>query len=808
MKLLRAVIAVVVGVALARFVSVPPSTLELVIALSSATGLVALAMIVRKQVRTTVLILFVIVGLIRAVLATDSSTEVTWNEIPRSEERVELTGTVLTAPARSNDRVRLRLSVEPSSPTSASYFVDVYTGRLHDSRLDAHRNSDDFRYGDVYRFAGRFILTPSRDDIAGIVSSSSVELIDSGRGSLVRNLTGGIRAEISQVLVSSLGTKTGGLAAALLVGDRTKLHPQTVTDFRTAGLSHVLAISGLHIAMIGGIVMAASVWIIGRQRQFYLVAPGLMVWFYAALAGFTPSVTRAAIMFSVYLLARLLGRQRSILPPLALAAAIMVIIDPAILGSISFQLSFGAVLGIALFSSRIAERVSGGLIDSNNIPEPFQRPLVGIVYGMSVSLAATIATAPLVAFHFGEIPLWGIPSTLLVVPMLPLFIGGSVLLVGLDVLGAGTVTFVNLPAQATGSYLSLVAGAFSGLPAEPIGANGWSAPLIAAWYGFLIFLLNRRSAIDWISKFPNMMTRSVATENLKPSSTKHGGLRHAYVVGAIWLVAVSMLVGFVVSKPESKTMTVTFFETSRGDMIYVETPSGSRLLVDGGDDPDLAVANLESALPPLDRRIDVILSTHPDADHLGGLQKVSERFDVKHIVDSDVPHSSNIYESWDQLINDDDRVINAQPGMIIALDEDVRLEILQTSCVVAECTNFNDESVVALLQYDDVSFLLTGDITAGAESDLLLTNTPVKSTVLKVGHHGSRTSTTQGFLDAVDPALAVVTTGIKNQFGHPHEDVVQRLTNHLSPETVLVTRDQGTIAVTTDGNRLWATTTR
>jgi beta-lactamase superfamily II metal-dependent hydrolase len=247
----------------------------------------------------------------------------------------------------------------------------------------------------------------------------------------------------------------------------------------------------------------------------------------------------------------------------------------------------------------------------------------------------------------------------------------------------------------------------------------------------------------------------------------------------------------------------TFFETNRGDMIFIETPSGARLLIDGGDDPDLAVANIESVLPPLDRRIDVLLSTHPDADHLGSLQRIVEQFDVGVIVDSGVVHDSNIYTSWARLIAGDERVVTAQPRLVVALDQDVRLTVLQTRCVVVECSNFNDEGVVARLEFGDVSFMLTGDATSGAENDLMLTGEHLKSTVLKVGHHGSGTSTSAGFLDAVDPALAVVTTGIKNQFGHPHEDVIARLIDRLPEGAVFVTRERGTVLVITDGERVW-----
>lgn len=802
MKLLRATIAFTFGIAIERALTATPSTLEITVAVSATVLVLASAIFVRKNVTLAVLFLLLVLGVVRAATGASNNESIHWEDIPRNEERIRVEGVLISEPSPSKERVRLRLQADNG------YLVDVYAGRLHD-QTDSKRRSDDFRYGDTYLASGRFILTPRRDDIAGIISTSSVELIDVPNDGNLRSRIAGARASISHALTDSLDSKTGGLAAALLVGDRTKLHPDTITDFRAAGLSHVLAISGLHIAMIGGIVMAISVWILGRQRQLYLIAPGVMIWIYAALAGFTPSVTRAAIMFTVYLVARLLGRQKSVLPPLALAAALMLVVNPGIIQSISFQLSFAAVLGIALLSAPLASKGSDRIQASTRIPRFLKQPLIGIVYGMSVSFAATIATAPLVAFHFDEVPIWGIPSTLLVVPVLPLFIGGSALLALAGVFSTEPIALAGVLSHLFGNYISFVAGVFGGLPIGPVDAEGWSVPLIVGWYGLVLGLVNRRRLAGRTKRLVEIVSGQLQP-TAKPRATTDNDIsrRRLLPVAAVWLIATFSVVGFAVTNPASTNLTATFFETDRGDMIFIETPSGVRLLVDGGDNPELAVSNLESVLPPLDRRIDVVLSTHPDADHLGGLQRIVEQFDVEIIVDSGVSHDSNIYKSWQQFVRNDERLTTATPGMVISLDPETTLTVLQTRCVVVECTNFNDEGVVARLDFDEVSFLLTGDVTSGGELDLIQTGKSVNSTVLKAGHHGSRSSTTQQFLDAVDPALAIVTTGIKNQFGHPHDDVIERLENHLSPEAVYVTRDNGSVTVTTNGERLWVSAER
>jgi len=805
-KLLRAIIAFTIGIALGTTLVRTPTGLEIGIAITAAILIAVAALFSRKHTAIAFFLLLAILGTIRAATTGDPTSAISWEHIPRNEERITLEGVLTDDPSPSTDRVRLRLEVEPTTDDQASYLVDIYTNRLHD-QTNSNRRSTDFRYGDSYRVSGRFILTTDRGDVAGLISTTAVDLIDSGNGNPIRTQVADLRSNISHHITDALDYKSGGLAAALLVGDRTKLHPETITDFRSSGLSHVLAISGLHIAMIGGIVMAISVWIFGRQRQLYLVVPMLSIWIYAALAGLTPSVTRAAIMFTVYLLARLLGRQRSVLPALALAAVIMLAIDPLILRSISFQLSFAAVLGIAFLSAKIAARSSSGIQESTHMPSYAKRTLTGVVYGMSVSLAATIATAPLVAFHFGEVPVWGIPSTLLIVPVLPLFIAGSLLVAASGAVSDQPIAIAGLVSHGIGNYVSFIANLFANLPFGPIEASGWSLPLISAWYAAFIAFLNRRRFTDWV-EIVRSQTNDLFNSPVSSPNSNKTNRSVIYPVVGLWVIVVISFAGFVVSKPTSTDLSATFFETNRGDMIFIETPSGARLLIDGGDDPDLAISNLESVLPPLDRRIDVLLSTHPDADHIGGLQQVVEQFDVGVIIDSGVIHDSNIYKSWAQTIHAEPNLTTAQPDLVVALDEEVTLRVLQTRCVVVECSNFNDEGVVARLEYGDISFLLTGDITAGGETDLIQTRQPIKSTVLRVGHHGSRTSTTQQFLDAVDPALAIVTTGIKNQFGHPHEDVIERLESHLNSESIFGTRNNGTLTVTTNGERVWVTSER
>ena len=192
-------------------------------------------------------------------------------------------------------------------------------------------------------------------------------------------------------------------------------------------MAHLLAISGLHVGLLGGLAMAISILAFGRRHSTYLFIPLVMVLAYAALAGFAPPVTRAAIMFSVFIVGRVLGRGSHTIPALALAAMLMVALEPAILASLSFQLSFTAMLGIAFASpllEGLTEITTSRPLDAEH-PELLDRIRKFIVGSLAVSVAASIGTLPLVALHFDAVPIWSPLSTLLAVPALPVLVSSS-----------------------------------------------------------------------------------------------------------------------------------------------------------------------------------------------------------------------------------------------------------------------------------------------------------------------------------------------------------------------------------------------
>ncbi len=614
-----------------------------------------------------------------------------------------------------------------------------------------------------------------------------------------------IRGAIEGGLDRVIGGDEGGLATALLTGERGRLSTGLVEAFRSAGLSHILAISGLHVSLIGGAAMMASVSAIGRRSRFYLAVPVVVVVAYAALAGFAPPVTRAMIMFLAFIVGKLLGRGSHMLPAIALAAAVMVLVEPLALASLSFQLSFAAVLGIALVARRLdlfAEVSSGGVTTGqrNSILSRLRRFLTG---SLVVSIAATLATAPLVAIHFDAVPIWGPVATLLVLPALPILIVSSLLASAASALAPDSVAFiVAVPAILAAKYSILVADSIARIPPGPLSTGSLGVLFAFIYYGVLF------SAATWVAAIVELIKNPEAKRERLVGVTR---LTTRIAVVLPYALAIALLLPGVVlwlgatTRAEDRVLSVTFLSLARGEAILIEAPNGNRMLVDAGGTPAGAVEALQDLIPPWDRRIDVVLVTHPDADHLGGMSEVVKRFEVGVILDAEIESESIAFAEWRVVADGHGNTVSPVEGMEIRLDKDVSIEFLASGCHDLEwaCVGRNDASAVVKAVYGEVSFLLTGDIEIASELRLIATGHALEATVLKVAHHGSRTSSSESFINAVSPAVAVVAVGTENPFGHPHEEIWRRLVDTIGEDRVYRTDMDGSVKFLTDGRRLW-----
>jgi len=229
---------------------------------------------------------------------------------------------------------------------------------------------------------------------------------------------------------------------------------------------------------------------------------------------------------------------------------------------------------------------------------------------------------------------------------------------------------------------------------------------------------------------------------------------------------------------EGNDLKVTFFNVGQGDAIFIETPQGHQILIDGGPDRKV-VEKVGKALPFWDKSLDLVILTHPDADHITGLVDVLEKYDVANVLWTGVEKDTNIFAAWERALGAEGaRIVLARAGQKLFWSRDSAnafMEILYPDVPgLANAKAVNDTGIVSKLVFDNHSFLFTGDITKAVEQKLVSQGANLRSDVLKVPHHGSKYSSSEAFLAAVSPSTAVIEVGAKNSYGHPTEEALSR----------------------------------
>ncbi|MBE7550920.1 MAG: MBL fold metallo-hydrolase [Anaerolineales bacterium] len=271
-------------------------------------------------------------------------------------------------------------------------------------------------------------------------------------------------------------------------------------------------------------------------------------------------------------------------------------------------------------------------------------------------------------------------------------------------------------------------------------------------------------------------------------------------VGAllVWLAVLSL--------PDGR-LHVAVLDVGQGDAILITTPEGRQILIDGGPTASDLTWRLGQQMPFWDHSLDVVINTHPDADHLAGLPPLLDRYQVEQFLIPDVGSDSALYREWEtQLAETQLTPTIGLAGMELTLGRGITATLLNPGPAAAREDDPNNHSVVMRLQMGRISFLLPGDIEEPVERNLVWQQAPLAATVLKSAHHGSKTSSSEAFLDAVNPQVVVISVGKDNDFGHPSPEVMERYAEHGL--TVFRTDEQGTVEFSTDGEQLWVETGR
>jgi competence protein ComEC len=671
----------------------------------------------------------------------------------------------------------------------------------------------EYRYGDELEITGAPETPPRLDGfdyrgylahqgVYATISYPEITVLETGRGLAPLAWIYNLRGRLARDLAAVLPEPQASLAQGIVLGVRANIPADLRDDFSRSGTAHLLAISGLHLGIMAGVMLGIGLWLFGRRRYLYVWLALGAVWFYTVITGLAPPVVRGAIMASLFLLAEALGRQRSAIVALTAAAAVMVGVSPYILGDASFQLSFLAMAGLVFIFPIL--RQAGRRAVAARLGETGAAAAAGnlAVDTLSATLGAVIAVWPVVAYYFGIVSLVGPLATFLALPALPgiILIGGLAAAVGLAFLPAAQV--IGWVAWPFLTYLLLVVNGLGSPAASSLNIGTLSPAFIWGYYlalALAIWLINRWQRRRLVSGAAGLM-RPRLWDGWGPASA------------ARWLIApllaAALLVTYTAATLPGNDLRVSFLDVGEGDAILIQKGT-HQVLVDGGPSPRAITLELGSQMPFWDRTIDWVVLTHPHQDHLAGLVEVLQRYRVGQVLGPEPDYSSPLYDEWLKVISDKGiRADRAGAGQRIELGEGVVIDVLwpELAPLTGTASDIDNNGAVLRVADGGVSFLLTADIMEDAERELLRERAGVRATVLKVAHHGSDTSTVPAFLAAADPEAAVISCGAGNRFGHPEAGVVQRLAEQVGPANVYRTDEQGTIDFITDGDKLWVKT--
>ncbi|MCG2729738.1 MAG: DNA internalization-related competence protein ComEC/Rec2, partial [Acetobacterium sp.] len=608
---------------------------------------------------------------------------------------------------------------------------------------------------------GLLAVEPENIDIVGRESSFYDQIL-------------GIKRSLEDRCDAYFSDAVSALLKGVIFGEK-DINEDLSQSFQDAGVTHVLSVSGLHVAYVF-LALSFLLLAIKIKKRYWLLFLIPVLLFYVALTGFVPPVIRASIMLICLTLGQGIHRERDSLNQLCLAGIVILCIWPAQLFQAGFQLSMGAVLGIILFYGPLLYLYE----KQRNKKQVHHQIKAGpVIQGLVLTVCATVGTLPILLYHFKSFTTISFFSNLIVVPLIGiLLLAGMVFLIIVSIFPfMGPI--ISMPIAFLGESVIVVLNSINDLGKSLsifwINRGGFSIAEMG-----LFFL-----AIFFVSGYFYLKLKAVK------------------------IATVSLGIGFIlillVSPLFPKNLVVTILDVGQGDSILIETPGGLNYLVDGGGYLfERSTKVSESVLYPAlysknIRQLDAIFLTHNHVDHSQGVEElVFDGYPVKNLFMS-------IQTNNEKLLNQDMVPVSLlKKGSMIESGDGVKIKVYNPEGEISpkEDDDQNNASLVMAISYQNTNLLLCGDIEADVEKQLLKTledeSGQTDFQIIKIPHHGSKTSSTREFIQAVEPEMAIISVGAHNLFGHPNDEVLNRLDEeHIA---TLRTDQNGAVEITSNGD--------
>jgi competence protein ComEC len=677
------------------------------------------------------------------------------------------------------DTILVEGRIRTSNLTSSGRFamvLDLPTGealRLSADSLDLRR----FRTGVTVAASIRLNPFPQRRnpndfDYGAWLRNQGISHVGS-LASVPRILSDTKRHLLADRIRANFSPANQELALAILLGQKNELDPAQRLSFSRSGLSHLMAVSGMHVGFLLAPLwfLIPYVWIRPRGREAAFALIVVVMIGYAALTGFTASVNRAGLMAILFAYARLFGRLSDGINILAGVAAILLLITPAYLLDVGFQLSFTAVASLMLLMP----------VTQRAMPYSWRERWYGkLIQFMSVSIVVQTALYPILAWYFKEFAWMGPIANLTGVPLTQFLFLWGFAAVPFSAIWPDWGWIFNVPADLAATVLALTATWMEDVP------GAWtSVPKPSGWL-FVVWLCVAALIASW----------------------SHKRRRWLWLIVLISLWPLNSSLFFLETLSTRSPLfflDVLVYDVGQGDAVLIQTPSGKTVLYDTGMFSPGRNSGKDVILPDLEARrishIDLIILSHPHADHTGGMQSLIDGIPIRRIVHADFPSKSAFELGWRMKAREKGiPVVAGRRGMEVSPDPAVKMIILHPDSIM-HGSDPNPYSVVVKMLYGTTSFLFTGDADMETESILVARyDSLLRSDVLKAGHHGSKTSSGITFVEAVDPSHIAVSLGLRNRYKHPHAEAVRRM-RHSDAEIRFTSRNRA-LHYTSDGTHI------